>query len=255
LLRSATLACFGWVLAASTVFGQERTASVTGRITDRSTGRAIAGAQLILLSNSRSVMSDSAGNYAFQELNAGAHQFLIRAQSFPAMRIIVPLAAGESVVRHVILDSTEFGRQTAAQTLPQVSVSAPAQTFNYRLFGFEQRRKTGRGQYLTEEDILKSGAYTLPDAVKNLRGMTYECGGGSGCFVRVLRAPMRCLPEYIIDGQVTNDFGPFTPIRDIVALEVYLGPSDVPGEFAGTNAGCGAIVVWTRSGKEIKKRR
>ena len=53
---------------------------------------------------------------------------------------------------------------------------------------------------------------------------------------------------------VTNDFGPFTPIRDIVALEVYLGPSDIPGEFAGTNAGCGAIVVWTRSGKEIRRR-
>ena len=62
------------------------------------------------------------------------------------------------------------------------------------------------------------------------------------------RAPMRCHPEYIIDERVDNTFGPDTPIRDIEGIEVYTGPSDVPGEFAGRNAGCGVIVVWTRSG-------
>ena len=62
------------------------------------------------------------------------------------------------------------------------------------------------------------------------------------------RAPMRCMPEFIVDDQVMNDFGPVTPIRDIIALELYTGPAEVPGEYAGRNAGCGVVVIWTRSG-------
>jgi hypothetical protein len=63
---------------------------------------------------------------------------------------------------------------------------------------------------------------------------------------------MRCLPEFIVDDHVMNDFGPLTPIRDIVGLEVYTGPSEVPGEYAGRNAGCGVVVIWTRSGPTKK---
>jgi hypothetical protein len=65
-------------------------------------------------------------------------------------------------------------------------------------------------------------------------------------------APMRCLPEYVVDNQVMNDFGPSTPIRDIIGLEVYTGPSEVPGEYAGRYAGCGVVVIWTRSGPTRK---
>jgi len=60
-------------------------------------------------------------------------------------------------------------------------VTAAATAVSYRLVDFERRRQTGRGQYLVEEDIVKSGAYNVADAVKNMRGVLYECGGGGGC--------------------------------------------------------------------------
>jgi hypothetical protein len=62
------------------------------------------------------------------------------------------------------------------------------------------------------------------------------------------RAPNNCDPQYVVDSRVDNMFGPTTPIRDIVGLEIYTGPSDVPGEFAGRDAGCGVVVIWTRFG-------
>jgi hypothetical protein len=133
-------------------------------------------------------------------------------------------------------------------------VTAPETPNNYRLVDFERRRQTGRGQYLTEDQIVKSGAYTVADAVKNMRGVIYECGGGGPCYVRMATAPMRCTPEYIVDDQVMNDFGPSTPIRDVIGLEVYTGPADVPGEYAGRFAGCGVIVIWTRSGPTRKRK-
>jgi hypothetical protein len=178
----------------------------------------------------------------------------VRAPSFPAIQVIVELTEGQQAERPVLLDSTAFGRLAAAQSLPAVGVTAPAPVLSYRLVGFERRRVNGRGQYMTEDEILRTGAYTLADAVKGKRGVTYECGGGGGCYVRMARAPMQCLPEYIVDDQVMNDFGPSTPIRDIIAIEIYTGPTELPGEYSGRNGGCGVVVIWTRSGPPRRRR-
>jgi hypothetical protein len=230
---------------------QPASATLTGRVTDRSTGRGVVGARLVVLADSRSVTTDSLGNYEFRSIPAGVSQLTVIAEPFPALSFIVQLAPAERFNRPVELDSSAAGR--SAQALPPVGVSAPAPIANYRLAGFERRRISGRGQYLTEDEIVKTGAFNVADAVKGLRGVTYECGGGSGCYVRMARAPGRCLPEYVVDDQVQNDFGPTTPIRDLVAIEVYNGPTDVPAEYAGRNAGCGVIVLWTRSGPTRKK--
>jgi hypothetical protein len=129
-------------------------------------------------------------------------------------------------------------------------LTAEASTVSYRLQDFERRRRTGRGQYLTDVEIRKSTASNVQDLTRGMRGVTLHCGGTTegGCRIQMVRAPMNCPPDYVIDGQIDNTFGPGTPIRDIVALEVYTGPADVPGEFAGRTAGCGVVVLWTRSG-------
>jgi hypothetical protein len=180
-------------------------------------------------------------------------QLLVRAPNFPAQRISVEMVSGLDLSRPIVMDSTARGRAAAAQTLAPINVTAQAAVLSYRLVSFERRRLNGRGQYLTEADIVQSGAFSVADAVKNMRGVTYECGGGAGCFVRMTRAPSRCLPEYVVDDQVQNDFGPVTPIGDIVGLEVYTGPTDVPGEYAGRNSGCGVVVIWTRSGPSRRR--
>lgn len=251
-MRRLVVAASATLLIGQPLAGQNaaKTAKLKGVVRDRSTGTAIRRAEIILLSDSRAVLSDSAGAFVFAEFPAGVSQLLIRALNFPALGIIVELAEGQVLDRPVVLDSTAAGR--AAQELPTVAVHADAPAFNYRMTEFERRRHTGRGQYVTEDEIVKSGAYSIADAIKHMRGVDYRCEG-TGCYVRMFRAPMRCLPEYIVDGRAMNDFGPTTPIRDIIGLEVYAGPADVPGEFAGTNAGCGVVVVWTRSGPTPRK--
>jgi len=241
----------------SRVVAQTNSATLSGHVTDRSTGKAIPKARVALLDQTRAVYTDSTGSYVLRELPSGPTQFVVGAPGYPDLHIIVELLEGQSRDRPVMLDSTAFGRMAAAQALPQVSVTERAPAQNYRLVAFEERRRTGRGQYLTEEQIDQTGAYNLSDAVRTLRGIIYECGGPElgerACYVRMSRAPMRCRPEIVIDEQTDNDFGLSTPIRDIVAIEVYTGPADVPGEFAGRNAGCGVIVVWTRAGPARSK--
>jgi hypothetical protein len=233
-------------LAPQTSLAQQPTARMHGRVIDKSSSAPVAAAEIVLLIDNRSVTSvtsDSGGNYVFTALPAGTVHFVIRASSYPATRLIVDIQPGEIIQRTIELDSTAAGR--GVQDLPAVAVSAPA--VSYRLVGFERRRQTGRGHYLTDDEIRRSGAASLQDVVRGMRGVSSECGGGRMCRIHMVRAPMNCDPEYIVDERTNNDFGPLTPIRDIVALEVYTGPSDVPGDFAGRNSGCGVIVIWTRA--------
>lgn len=229
--------------------GLAQAGGVRGTVMDRTTGRPVVGAELTLLDEERSTRTDSLGRYAFTQVTPGVVRMRVRALGFPAVFMTFDLGERQFAERPIILASTP-------QALPTVDVTGQAPATDYRMVGFERRRQSGRGQYLTERDVLRLGAGDIANAVKHLRGVTFECGdtpngasfGRGGCFVRMARAPMRCLPEYVVDEMTMNDFGPMTPISDVIGIEVYTGPSDVPGEYAGRNAGCGVIVIWTRSG-------
>lgn len=235
----------------SALVAQKGSAQVVGRIVDITSGAAVPNADIVQLADGRRVVSDTLGQYVFPDLPTGIVRFLVRVRGFPATLVNVALARGESLFRVIVLDSTIVGR-SAAQSLPSVAVTA-ARPPTSRFVDFERRRLTGRGQYLVREDLERMGSTSLQDAVRGLRGVDVECGGGEGCAIRMARAPMRCRPEYIVDERVDDVFGPNTPIRDIEGIEVYTGPSDVPGEFAGRNSGCGVVVIWTRSGPSRAK--
>jgi hypothetical protein len=236
-----------------TVTAQAMHSAVAGRIVDLSTGHPVPDADVIHLKDGRVIISDSLGRYYVDSLPAGLIRLLVRGKGFPPLMLTVALAEGEKMSREIELDSTAVGR-TAAQQLPRVAVEALRAPIP-RFSDFERRRSTGRGQYLTREDLEKTNVASLQDAMRGLRGVHVTCGYGTNCTIRMARAPMRCAPDYIVDERLDNWFGPSTPIRDIEGIEVYTGPADVPGEFAGSTAGCGVIVIWTRAGPSRHKSR
>lgn len=219
---------------------------VTGRVVSHTTHAGIPGATISVPELGRSTITDSAGRYVIGGFPAGRFRFVVRVIPYMSKEATLVLEHGDHRTLDFELDSA------TAQTLPAVPVTASAPV-DLRLVDFERRRHTGRGQYLTEDQIKQIGAASLPDATRGMRGVAIHCGGGGGCRIQMVRAPMNCGPDYVIDGRLDNTFGPQTPIRDIVALEVYTGPSDVPGEFAGATAGCGVVAVWTRSGPPPRK--
>jgi hypothetical protein len=236
------------VLLAGPLLAQAGTGSVRGRVTDRSSGAPLANVAILLIADGRSVRSDSAGDYLIDGLPPGSSQLLFRALGFPPTNVLIELRGHEALVRPVALDSTTLSASTPV--LPTVPVVAEAPPESFRLVDFERRRRTGRGQYLTEEQIVRSGAYNVQEALRSMRGIKFECASAhsNACRVQMARAPRNCPPDYVVDARVENMFGPTTPIRDVVGIEVYTGASDVTGEFAGANSGCGVIVIWTRSG-------
>jgi hypothetical protein len=213
---------------------------VRGRVIDVTAQKPVREAEIVLAEAGRTVRADSAGRFEFRGVRSGSITLRVRALGYGSQVVAFDLAAGQEVERIITLDA-------AVQTLSGIDVNAAASS-GYRLSGFERRSQTGRGQYMNEQQIRQVNASSVPEVLRGLRGVLFECGGGAGCYVRMARAPMRCLPDYIVDNQLMNDFGPSTPIGDVVGIEVYSGPGDVAGEFAGSNAGCGVIVLWTRSG-------
>ncbi len=249
-----------WAGLPSAALSQKGTAQITGTVTDLTTHAVIVNADVIHLGLGRVTVTDSSGKFLLTDLQPGIVRILVRAKGYPSSVNTIALARGEFMTRDFELDSSATGRANA-QKLPSVAVSAPKPA-EPRYADFERRRATGRGHYITRDDIEKGGFANLQDAMKGIRGVALDCGGATagaasgtslGCNIRMARAPMRCNPEYIVDERVDNDFGPNIAIRDIEALEVYTGPSDVPGEFAGRYAGCGVIVIWTKNGPPRKK--
>jgi len=225
-------------------------ATLAGRVVQKSdTSRPVTGAQIILGSDDRHVVTDSTGRYLLGGIPVGVQHVVVRALGFRPVEFSVALHEGLQGLEDIQLDAAP-----GVQELAPVAIAAPAAAAaSYRLVDFERRRRTGRGHYLDDIQIKQSGASRLSDLMRGMRGVTEHCAG-SGCTVQMVRARPGCDPDYIVDGRMDNMFGSTTPIRDIVALEVYTGPSDVPGEFAGRSAGCGVVVIWTRAGPDRRKR-
>ena len=236
-------------LAAVSSAGGAQSGALSGRVLDNRTLRGVPNALIVFVADSRSVRSDSLGGYRFEPLPSGILRFTVRAPGFNTSTITVALTRGEQMERDIVLDSlgvTASPGSSNAQKLPVVSVQAEP-SMDPRFADFERRRRTGRGQYLGRREIENSNATSLQDAVRGMRGVTLDCAGALMCAVRMARAPAQCLPNFIVDGRTDNSFGPRTSVRDIEGIEVYTGPSELPGEYSGVENGCGAVIIWTRS--------
>jgi hypothetical protein len=221
----------------------------TGTVVDAMTQRPIVGARIVSSLLPEPVRTDSLGRFAVRNIPSGLHRFVVVADRFPRATFALAFAPGEEMERTLELDSTTTGEPTPAVAIPEVRIEATAPPPPW-LREFERRRGTGRGQYVTRSEIEVRGANRLSDVAQAMRGVTLDCGGGGGaCVIRMSRAPLRCYPEYWVDGQPMNAmWAANIPIRDIEAMEVYVGPTDTPAEFAGRTAGCGTIVIWTSAG-------
>ncbi len=230
-------------LSIATVAAQEqRSTLVTGVVIDAVSRQPITGARIELQGSYAAATADSAGRFSFAGLPAGKAGIAVRAIGF------APIEA-EITVHADRVSRLRFEMERAAQPLERVVVEDSAQytgTNGGRFDDFFRRMETGRGRYLTREQIEKRGASNLADLVRGMRGVRSDCQAGR-CIIQMSRAQRGCSPEYYIDGNLVRSFGPETPVHDIQGLEVYTGSSDAPAEFTGSNAACGVIVIWTKS--------
>jgi len=213
--------------------------ALRGRVLDSETGDPIAGATARIKGHEPAT-ADSGGRFLIGNVTAGEAEVTIQALGYETRKWKVDIADGRTMDRTFSLDFT-------GEKLPEVVVTARAEKLMPRYLDFERRRDRGLGDYLRWDDIKKKNFNTVGEAARSVRGVRMNCVQAEfECYIRMARTP-NCRPEWWVDGVNVRSFHESTPIRDIYGIEIYRGPGEVPGEFAGSNAGCGVIVLWTKS--------
>jgi hypothetical protein len=138
--------------------------------------------------------------------------------------------------------------------------------------GFEYRRRSGAGRYLTAEDIERRAPLTVSDLFRRLPGIRIgaavdtlfneaiitsdtapapvEAGGLERLVLMRRGAGDYCTPDFFVDGQhlrslSADNLDGFLAPKHIAAVEIY-SEATVPIQFQGFRTACGSIVIWTK---------
>lgn len=224
------------LLGAHTVAAQTL---VRGRVVDSETGAPLLGAH-VRLGGKVELTTDSVGRFSTADLPPGRTSVTIRLLGYAPIQT-------EIRVRDKGPQEETFSLDYHGQQLPPVAVSARAELMMSRYADFEMRRQRGLGAFKRWDELVDGKYISVGDALRTIPGVRISCDQRSfECRAYMARSP-RCEPTWIIDGMEAGSFHENTPIKDVYGIEVYRGASEVPGEYGGSTAGCGVIVLWTKS--------
>lgn len=215
-------------------------ATVKGRVLDSELGEPVPDATVRIRPGGSPVTTDSSGLFEVTGIRAGEVEVAVQAVGFQSRSWKFTLQDGQTITRDFSIDFT-------GDKLPDIVVTARVVKLAPRYADFERRRERGVGAFLRWDEIKKKNFNTVGQAMKSIRGVRLDCVQAEfECYIRMARTPS-CMPAWWVDGVEVTSFHENTPIRDVYGLEIYRGPGEVPGEFSGSSAGCGVLVVWTKS--------
>lgn len=215
-------------------------ATVRGRVVDSETGSPLVGANISLRRGATLLTTDSSGQFLTKDFPAGDVQVTVQMLGYAGADFRIRVPDSGEVEKVFSLDFT-------GQRLPTIAVSARAEQLMARYADFERRRQRGSGAFFRWDELNKESFGSVGDALRTVRGVRIKCNQQTfECFAFMARSP-NCQPVWYLDGMEVRSFHENTPIRDVYGIEIYRGPGETPGEFSGSNAGCGAIIMWTKS--------
>jgi hypothetical protein len=236
--RALLAALLGAVIGPVAVAAQ---ATLRGRVLDSEMGQPLIGAAVRMGADTAPVAtSDSLGFFRLQKLPRGNVDLSIQLLGYEEGRFKIFMPDSGTLHRQFALDFNGF-------MLPEVVVQARAEVLQPRYVDFERRRLRKLGAFFRWDDLKKQSYSSVGDALRTVRGVRIQCDQSRfECYAVMARTP-NCHPTWYIDGIEVHSFHENTPIRDIYGIEVYRGSGEIPGEYSGSNAGCGVIVMWTKS--------
>lgn len=133
--------------------------------------------------------------------------------------------------------------------------------------GFYRREAAGFGKFLRREDIERYANQNLAQVLDRVQGTHLHVDRRGKQYVSFARAQSvgvvsrtqrgdsgPCLPKLYVNGNRVG-YGQGMSLDDLVspeqveAVELYRSPSETPQEFNDSDAACGVIAIWTRSGR------
>jgi carboxypeptidase family protein len=199
--------------------------TITGTVVDDN-GAPVRDADVFAPPSTARTRTDSAGRFTLSNLPADFYHIRVRHIGFSAAEITSDLGKNGRLDlkfdlrrRPVMLDSM----------VVQVDGKCPMRNYS----GFSCRRRTGKGIYLTDDDVMDRGAVELGDIFRDMDGFRIE-EVMTQFGLMPMPIPTRgnhCL-NALVNGRVyarTNPLPHFA--TELVAIEIYPTPGDVPAEY------------------------
>lgn len=185
--------------------------------------------------------SDSTGSFQIGPARAGSYTLWVEAAGHKDIRERIDFVGrAPATLRLEMVRVSEDGRSVATY----LSRRDPLE-----FVGFYDRRGREAGTFLAYDQVRTRGAASPSRLLLMIPGFQ-EGVDRFGSAVVVGRRG--CPPTLFVDGQETGNVSQIdflVTLFDIMAIEAYPGSSP-PSQFAGLNAACGAVVLWTPRGQD-----
>lgn len=219
--------------------GQETGATVMGQVVEPDGETPVPDVAVTVEGREFSVRTDSTGRFRLTNLHLGQDTLRVTYRGIGLNRVPVELTAGDTT--RVTMTAQRTPYEVADLT---VTVEGNRATI---IPEFERRRRAGFGHYVTPEEIRESNAFDVTDYLWGVPGVRREYGRFEERVT--MRSPFgrsECSPAIywngnLMPGMRLNDFVP----EEVLAMEVYTRPAQMPARFSSPFTRCGAIVVWT----------
>jgi hypothetical protein len=232
--------------------------TLRGSVVAAGGGRVIADA-LLRLSDNPPIRADARGAFTLADAPYGTRMLDVRAVGYSQVRLAVDVVEGGPPVAVPLV--------SAKAVLDTVKVVV-ARAADRHQSGFEDRRRSAAGRFLTAEQIARRGAFSTSDLFRRMSGLkigydfdTLETDGNPDALAdmnqlsdrRILMRGISgnwCEPSLWFDGTMIPELSidaldSFVTPERIAAIEIYT-EATVPAQFQRLRSGCGAVLFWTR---------
>ena len=213
---------------------------LSGTVRATSDGRPLAGAQISILDGPHT-RSNARGEWTLTDAPLGTRLLEVRAVGYYPERRTVDIVDSVAPLRIALA--------TFRSVLDTMKISA-TRTVDLNLLGFQERRRSSVGRFLTPRDIAVRQPFVTSEIFRSVPGLFLDrtMDAEEKVMMRGLFED-RCEPAIYINGQWMNgltsgDLDGFIRPNDIAGIEVYMA-GQVPAQFQPGLGGCGSLVFWT----------
>ena len=235
--------------------GELRTGRLIGEVRDALTENPVAAAAVSVQGRAEVAETNRMGRFILSGVPVGVHELSVRHLGY------APLAHEVTVSRGITTEVEVGLVPEPVEMAPIVATAARSRRLEVK--GFYERKYWGElvsgGTFFTAADIERRNPALISQMIADAPGVRLECGiRRDSCMIINARGtsgfvPGGCVMSIYVDGvrlrvRATrrDTLDDFVRPSEIAGVEVYMGPASLPGEFSGSDSGCGVVAIWTK---------